>query len=137
VLEGGESGSRSTPGAAISERRLGRGHPPGNGKGGQPVHGLPTLTTRKVKSCPSASRTETYSPTRKAWSPKRKPSSSSSSLLPVFHSKAHVEPPRPPARWTSNPRIDGSPPQKRWAKHSPRCCFQASRSMWPSSVNGA
>ena len=40
-------------------------------KRGQPVHGLPTLTTRKVRSCPSSSRTETYSPTRKAWSPNR------------------------------------------------------------------
>ena len=41
-------------------------------------HGLPTLTTRNVNRSPSASRTETYSPTWNAWSPKRKPSSSSS-----------------------------------------------------------
>ena len=61
------------------------------------VHGLPTLTTRKVRSSPSSSRTDTYSPTLKAWSPKRKPSSSASSLRPPFHSKAQVEAPRPPA----------------------------------------
>ena len=36
-----------------------------------------------------------------AWSPKRKPCSSSASpARGDFHSKAQVEPPRPPARWT-------------------------------------
>ena len=57
-----------------------------------------TLTTRNVTSSPSSSRIETYSPSRKAWSAKRKPSSSSSSLLPMPSSKPQVEPPRPPAR---------------------------------------
>ena len=66
-------------------------------RGASRPQGLPTLTTRKVRSSPSSSRTDTYSPTLKAWSPKRKPSSSCSSLLPVFHSKAQVEPPAPPA----------------------------------------
>ncbi len=61
-------------------------------------HGAPTLVTRKVRSSPSSSRTDTYSPTLKAWSPKRKPSSSSSFLAPLFHSNDQVEPPRPPAR---------------------------------------
>jgi pimeloyl-ACP methyl ester carboxylesterase len=35
------------------------------------IHGLPTRTTRKVSIRPSGSRTDTYSPTLKAWSPKR------------------------------------------------------------------
>ena len=61
-------------------------------------HGAPTLTTRKVRSSPSSSRRDTYSPILKAWSPKRKPSSSASALRPPFHSKAQVDPPGPPAR---------------------------------------
>ena len=84
-----QAGIQNLPKACVDARF--RGHD-------KHSHGAPTLTTRKVRSSPSSSRRDTYSPILKAWSPKRKPSSSASALRPPFHSKAQVDPPGPPAR---------------------------------------